>query len=148
MSNSNDNKAESGEKGCEAILGPEPHNLQEVDQVLLLDLNRCAAYLVREECIDCDTGFKGVRIVGERPETVSEFEQVLYELYESFYEEPRSISFVVLQKLVPPDADPGTRNALAAEMAEAVDIGCQDADSGLEKRKKHDIVERIRPDEA
>lgn len=148
MSNNNESNIDSGKKDCEHSLGPDSHNLQEINQVLVLDLNRCAAYLVVEECIDCNSEFKGVRVVGGRPETVSEFEQVLYELYESFYEEPRSISFLILQKLVSPDVDTGTRNALAEEMAEAVDMGCHDADNGLAKRNKQEIVGSIRPDEA
>lgn len=148
MPNNDENNIESEEKNCENILGPDLHNLQEVNQVLVLDLKRCAAYVVTEECIDCNIEFEGVRIVGNRPQTVSEFKDVLYELYESFYAEPRGISFLVLQKLVPTDADPGTRNALAGEMAEAVDMGCHDANNGLSKRNKQEVVGLIRPKEA
>lgn len=148
MSYNNQNNIESDEETCGNILDPRAHNLVEVDQHLVLGLDRCSAYIVESKCADCENGgSKGFRVRGAKPRTVPEFKEVIYELYKSFYENPRGISFRVLQLLVPSDIDTGTGNALAEDMADAVDMGCYDANNDLKKREKQAVVEAVLPDE-
>lgn len=69
---------------------------------------------------------------------VGELIQIAYNEYESFYEEPRSISYFAIQNKV------GHDNIRVLDyVAEAIDLGCEDTQNDREKRSREEMVERI-----
>lgn len=122
------------------------HDYQEVDRTLSLDVHHCTAYVTESECRDCSATAYGADIVDVQPLTDAGFKRVVYELYESFYEDPRSISYFVLMKISPGE-DSATRKWFAGYFGEAVDLGFDDAIDGEDKRSKAEVLERVLPPE-
>ena len=129
-------------------LTPGIHDLEETESEPLLELEKCAAYSVESECTreGCDSGWISVEVIGQKPETIREYESVVHQLYESFYDNPRDISFLTFQKLVTA-SDTGQRQVLAEYLGNAVNLGCEDANSDTEKRSKEEVLNWILPDD-
>lgn len=139
---------DSNEATCtDEPLSPEAHDLEEIDQTLLLELDACAVYAVTSRCTrdGCDSEWSSAKIIGQKPKTKQEFRSVVYQLYESFWENPRNISHLVMIRLVPV-SDTGARHALASHLSEAVDLGCRDADSG-DKKSRNQVLDWVLPDD-
>lgn len=130
----------------EFALGPELHDTREVEQSLRFDVHQCAAYVVTNECRECSMSWKGVKIMGETPGTAADFNRVVYDLYESCYENPRSISHLLCQRIAPAPADePRKQERFAGFLNDAIALGCRDADNDRRKRTQQEVLEYILP---
>ena len=128
----------------ESALSPDIHELREVDHHQILDLSAVSVYLIENECKYCQMGFKSHDILGDVPTTDSEFENMVYELYESFYSDPRSISHAILLSLSPVDEN-GPKQKLAGYLGKAVDLGCEDRQSERSKKSREEVLDFILP---
>jgi len=128
----------------EFAMGPELHDTQEIDQSLCFDVHQCAAYVVTVVCRDCSMSWQKDEIVGEKPWKAADFNQVVYDLYESCYENPRSISYQLCQAVAPAE-EPGARERLAEFLSDAIVLGCRDADNDRSKRNRQEVLEYILP---
>lgn len=130
----------------ESLLEPEAHDLIEVDQELLLDLDNWAVYETESECRrdGCQGGFLGLKTVGETLKTISDLRTITYEVYEAHYEEPRQTPHLVFLKLSRSgDFDRGIQNAVADKLADAAKLGCLDADADQEKQTEQEVYNEI-----
>ena len=130
----------------EADLSPDTHDHRESDHQKILDLTKVSVYSLTSECKHCTMEFYGVDVVGSLLKTELDFRTAAYELYESFYDDPRSIPFNALQSIVASD-DPSTNITLAEFLSAAVDLGYEDATSGRAKRSQKEVFERVLPEE-
>lgn len=124
------------------ILPPEAHDLIEVEQVLIWELDDWAAYKITSECRrdGCQAQYRSVDVLGEKIERVQTFKTFAYQLYESYYDDPRTIPYLVLQRLiVAPDT--GTLNAIADDLKNVASLACHDADADREKRTKQELFD-------
>lgn len=121
------------------------HEYREVEQSLCLDIHKCAVYDITLECRDCSMTRDDVEIVGSKPRTAPAFNQVVYDLYESLYENPRSIPYYILQVIAPAE-EARFRERLAEFLAEAVDLGCRDAENDQDKRTRREVLEVVLPE--
>ena len=130
----------------EADLSPDAHDLREANHQKIFELTKLSVYFLTSECKHCSREYYGHDVVGTKIETESDLRIATYELYEAFYDEPRSISFPVFQSIVASD-DPSTNFTLAEFLSAAVDLGYEDATSGREKRSQNEVFERVLPEE-
>lgn len=131
------------------ILPPEAHDLIEVDQELLWEINVSAAYRVTSECSrdGCQGQYRSVNIVGQKITTVQDFKMIAYQIYESYYDNPRNIPYPVLQFLIDiPDSDNSTREGIATDLSNVAQLGCDDADMSRHKRTKQEVFDAVLPD--
>lgn len=70
--------------------------------------------------------------------TVEHACEMAYDYYEDFYEEPRSIHYMELSQQLGSQSLP-----LLDFVAAALDVGCRDAENGVEKRDKEEVIEMI-----
>jgi len=72
------------------------------------------------------------------PMTVEHLKRIAYDYYEDFYDDPRRIHYLELSNRV------GAQNVRVLDyVAEALDLGCDDAQEGREKRTEDELFERI-----
>jgi len=129
----------------EFAMGPELHNTQERDQSLRFDVHQCAAYVITVVCQDCSRSWEKVEVVGEKPWKAADFNRVVYDLYESCYENPRSISYHLCQAVAPAE-EPGVRERFAEFLNDAIVLGCGDADNGRSKRNRQEVLDYTLPE--
>lgn len=136
-------KTVSLESGCpETDSGT--HEMTDVVKEEILNLEGYTAYQVTRQCQHCSHEVS-VFEVDDQPETVAEFESVLYQLYESFYDRPRSIGHMVLLQLAPGD-DTGKKQALADCLAEAVDLGVEHRKDNRDKLTRQKLLDWTMPE--
>ena len=138
------NKSGPNHPDCdEHPIAMECHDTREEDHAVLFDLDQIAAYKITHGCSieGCTGTWETVEFVGRKPWTDGEFESVLYQLYQDFYENPRAISHKVLMDLIP-YSEPFPTNPLSRYLAAAVDVGCEDA-TGEHKKSKNELLEWI-----
>jgi len=121
-----------------------PHEMHEIEKTELLDLDGYSAYKLTHQCQHCSNELHGWR-VDNQPETVPEFTSVLYQLYESFYENPRPISHNVLIQLAPGDY-PGTNQPLAGILGKAIDLGNKHGRNNRDKLSKQELLDWTVPE--
>lgn len=121
----------------------ECHDTRHKKTDLLLNLNQITVYKITHECSieGCPGIWEKTEFVGRKPWTDGEFESVLYQLYQDFYEDPRVISHKVLMDLIP-YSEPFPTNPLSRYLAAAVDVGYEDA-TGEHKKSKNELLEWI-----
>lgn len=127
------------------MMSKEIHEPREVDQSLLLDVHKIAVYEITTKCPDCSRTWTRFETKGTQPELVADFYTILYDLYESFYENPRSISHLHLLQIAPGE-DKRARNAAADYFAHAVDLGFDDAKNNRSKRTQQEVLEYTLPE--
>ena len=121
----------------------ECHDTRHKKTDVLLNLNQITVNKITYECSieGCSGIWEKPEFVGRKPWTDGEFESVLYQLYQDFYENPRAISHKVLMDLIP-YSEPFPTNPLSRYLAAAVDVGCEDA-TGEHKKSKNELLEWI-----
>lgn len=126
---------------------PEAHDLVEVDQEPLLELEDCAVYTITRECRrdGCHEQYRSVEIIGPKIKTVQDCKRIAYQLYESCYDDPRNIPHHALQQLIDVP-HPGKRNAIANDLADAAQLGHNDAEASRDKRTKQEVFNAVLPD--
>jgi len=129
------------------ILPPDAHDLVEVKQSLIWEINDAAAYKVTSECRrdECQEQYRGVNIIGKKIHTVQDLKTIAYQIYESYYNNPRTIPFRVLQCLVEVQ-DHGTKNAIANNLENAAKLGCDDTEIDRKKRTTQEVYDAVLPD--
>jgi hypothetical protein len=131
----------------EDISPPGAHDLIEVEQDLIWEIEDWAAYKVTSRCQrdGCDGKYRSVTIIGSKIETMEEFKTIAYQIYESYYDKPRNIPYRVLQCLVN-TSDPRIQNPVAEDLSDAAKLGRNDADEDREKRPKRELFDTVLPD--
>jgi len=129
------------------ILPPEAHDLIEADQELIWEIDDYAAYKITYECRrdKCQKEYHSVKIIGQKLKTIRDCKTIAYQIYVSYYDNPRTIPYRVLQRLIDVP-DPGTQNAVADDLANAAKLGCTDADANQAKRTKQELFDIVLPD--
>lgn len=129
----------------DAFTNSEQHDFEEVAHEKLLDLENVTLYTIQSECTneDCNGEKTSIEVVGNRPQTTSALKDVLYEVYESFYHNPRSIGYGTLATLVPEDEEFDFQLAKTDLLTDAVDLGVKDAREDKEKRSKMEFFDHI-----
>ena len=132
---------------AEGILHPDAHDLIEIEQDLIWEIDDCAAYKVTSECQrdGCTSQYRGVNVVGRKIETVQDYKTIAYQIYESYYDNPRTIPYRVLQRLIEVQ-NPGKQNAIADDLSDAAKVGCNDADADRTKRTKQELFDVVLPE--
>lgn len=146
------NPTHTGQPNCtddetQNILPPQAHDLIEVEQDLIWEIDDCAAYKTTSECRrdGCTGQYHSVKVFGRKVESVQDYKTIAYQIYESYYDNPRNIPYLVLQRLI--DAsDPGELNAIANTLCDAAKLGCTDSDVDQEKRTKKELLDAVLPD--
>lgn len=141
------NQQSSAEKSCtdvqsgRALLPPDAHDLTIVDQKPKLNLDSCGVYWVKRKCTrdGCEGGFKGMKPIGRTIGSEQDYRNIAYELYESYYENPRQISYPAVQALVR-KRNPGARNAITDNLSDAAKLGRLDAEEDRNKRMKQEVL--------
>ena len=129
------------------ILPPQAHDLIEVEQDLIWEIDDCAAYKTTSECQrdGCTDQYRGIKVIGRKIESVQDYKTIAYQIYESYYDNPRTIPYRILQCLIDVP-DPGKRNAIANTLSDAAKLGCTDANADQEKRTKKQLLDAVAPD--
>lgn len=123
-------------------LPPEAHDFETVDRRKVLDISRCECYETTIECRECGQIRYPMRAHGTLPTSDAGIKQALYELYESFYDDPRPIAHIHLIHIAPGE-DYGTNIGLADYLADAVDLGADDAMNDRDKKDRHAVLLRV-----
>lgn len=124
-----------------ALLPPDAHNLITVDQKPKLGLRTCGVDWVKRKCTrdGCEGRFKGFKPIGRTIGSEQDYKDIAYELYESYYDNPRQISYPAVQALVQ-KSDPGYRNAITNDLCDTAKLGRLDAKENKTKRAKHEVL--------
>lgn len=119
------------------------HSYETTDSRTLLESRGLRA--VRKECTDddCNRAVNSVEAGGDRPDTYGDLRELAYELYESFYDDPRRIGYMTLSALVTGDFTAPL--PVVDYLAAAVDQGVEDARDGVPKRTR-DQLDSALPD--
>ena len=125
-----------------ALLPPAAHDLTMVEQTPELDLDTCGVYLVKRTCTrdGCQGGFTGLKPIGETISGEENYRAIAYELYESYYETPRQISYPTVQALVQ-TTDQAHKTTITNNLCDAAKLGRLDAEEDRPKRTKQDVVD-------
>ena len=126
------------------LMPPDTHDLITVDQKPKLDLDTCGVYWIKRKCTrdGCDAGFTGLRPIGRTIESEQDYKDIAYELYESYYDNPRQISYPAVQSLVR-KLDTAQRSAITDNLCDAAKLGCHDAKQDRPKRTKQEVVDTV-----
>ena len=120
-------------------LAPEAyHDLQEV----ISDRSCCKIAVIEEECSRCSARISGLQILGDAPELMQNLKEMINDVYEAFYEDPRSVQYVDMDQHM---AELGQEalTELFKSLQLAAGRGCKDAEDRTGKRSKQEIWAQI-----
>lgn len=118
------------------------HNLQEVTQDVISDRSCCKIAVIEEQCSRCSAKIFGLRILGDVPDLIQTLKEMIYDVYEAFYEDPRSVQHVDLgEHMVELGQD--ALIELFKSLQLAAGLGREDAEDGTDKRSKQEILAQI-----
>lgn len=143
QSNSDQKRCTDDEAGGQ-FHPPEAHDLIEVNQDLLLDLDSSAVYRIESECRrdGCQERFFGVRAVGRTIETVQDYRVIAHEVYESHYDEQRQTAYRVFRALTR-DLPRSMQYAVANHLGNAAMLGRLDAKADRVKRTEQEVFDEL-----
>jgi len=132
---------------AEGILPPDAHDLIETEQDLFWELDDWAAYKVTSKCRrdGCQSEYRSAQVIGQEIKTIKDYKTIAYQIYESYYDNPRTVPYLVLQRLIE-IPDPGERNAIVDDLSDAAKLGCNDADADREKRPRQELFDIVLSD--
>jgi len=143
------NNKRSDELACnevetDELLLPGSHNLTEIEQEIIWEIDNWAAYEVRSECQrdGCQGEYSSLKISGHQIERVQDLKTIAYQIYESYYDNPRAVPYPVMQSLVGVE-DPEIQTAVADELCNAAKLGNLDGEAGCKKQTKQELFEAV-----
>jgi len=146
------NNKQSDEPACnevetDELLLPESHDLSEIEQELIWEIDDWAAYEVRSECRrdGCRGEYSSLKISGHPIERVEDLKAIAYQIYESYYDNPRDIPYPVIKSLVGVE-DPGIQIAVADELCNAAKHGNLDGEADCKKQTKQELFDAVLSD--
>lgn len=124
-------------------LAPEVyHDLREVTQEMISDHPCCKIVFIEEQCSRCSTKIPGIKILGDVPESMQNFKWMIYDVYEAFYEDPRSVQHVSMgQHTV--ELGQEAVIGLFKSLKLAAGLARKDTEGGAGKRSKKETWARI-----
>jgi hypothetical protein len=124
-------------------LAPEAyHDLREVTQEVISERSCCKIAVIEEECSRCSARISGLRILGDGPKLLRDIKEMINDVYEALYDEPRSVQYVNMgQLIVEFEQDAVLEVFKSLQLAAA--LGSRDAEDGNSKRSKQEICARI-----
>jgi hypothetical protein len=127
------------------MLNDEVHDYHETNHELAFQTSKCAVYKTVEKCAreGCDAGKTGSEVVGQAPDTEQELANLVYELYESLYEDPRAVPMPALYPLITAESDKSREVAQMHLLIDAVEIGCRDARESKDKKTKSEFLDFV-----
>jgi len=127
----------------EQNLSPEMyHDLTEVTRDVVTELSFCEIEFIEEECSRCATRIPGLLIAGDPPGSLQELKLILYDVYEPFYANPRSVEYVG-PDLQFAESDPEAIIQIFNSVMFAALLGSEDAENGACKRSKQEVWTKI-----
>lgn len=114
------------------------HDLSEVNRDVVTDLSFCEIAFIEEECSRCAARLPGLLILGDPPGSLQEIKLMLYNVYEPFYANPRSVEYVDMDAQFA-ELDPETTIEIFKSVMVAAVLGSEDAENGTSKRSKQDL---------
>ncbi|MFC6720233.1 hypothetical protein [Halobacteriaceae bacterium SHR40] len=124
-------------------LAPEAyHDLQEVTREVISDRSCCKIAVIEEECSRCSARISGLQILGGAPELMQNLKEMINDVYEAFYDDPRSVQHVDMDQHM---AELGQEalTELFKSLQLAAGRGCKDAKDGTGKRAKQEVWAQI-----
>ena len=130
------------------LLLPGSHDLIEVEENLIWEIDDWAAYEVKSECRrdGCQGENHSLKISGHQIERVQDLKTLAYQIYESYYDNPRGVPYPVMLCLVGVE-DPGIQTAVADELCNAAKRGNLDGEAGSKKQTKQELLDAVLSDD-
>jgi hypothetical protein len=118
------------------------HDLTEVHRDGVTDLSFCQIEFIEEECSRCAARLPGLMISGDPPGSLQELKLMLYDVYEPFYANPRSIEYVDMDTQFA-ESDPEATVEIFKSVMFAAALGSEDAENETGKRSKQALWTKI-----
>lgn len=126
----------------EFAITEELHSFKEAKEQSITDLHFCEVVFVEEECSYCSARLRGVRITGDPPQKMRQYKRLIYELYEAFYENPRSHDHITLSGGFA-NADIKMQMVMQTEISRVIKLGYDDAQDSSAKQSEQKIWTQI-----
>lgn len=118
------------------------HDLREVTQEVISDRSCCKIAVVEEECSRCSNRIFGIRLLGDVQELMQHIKWMVYDTYEAFYEDPRSIQHVDMGLHMIELGQEALVELLTALLL-AAGFARNDVENGTDKRPKQEIWTQV-----
>lgn len=120
----------------------EYHDFQEVDRKFITEVGVCEVLLVVEECSLCSARLPGVVVSGDAPAQMQTYKQLLYDVYEAFYEDPQSHEYIALSKGLA-NVSFNMQMTIQSELSTVIELGRDDAERGVAKQSEVELWTQV-----
>lgn len=118
------------------------HNLQEETQEVISDRSCCKIAVIEEQCSRCSAKIVGLKILGDVPELMQTLKEMIYDVYEAFYEDPRPVQHVDMG-LHMAELGKDALIELFKSLQLAAGLGSEDAENETGNRSKQETLAQI-----
>ncbi|QLH83790.1 hypothetical protein [Halosimplex pelagicum] len=123
-------------------LSDEYHDFEEETRTVVTDVPCCKVAFIEEECSYCSARLSDVRVVGDAPESMDEYRRLLYDVYEWFFDDPRSHDRFSLSGGITAEGR-NMQLVITSNLKDVVEYARDDAEMAVGKQSREEIWTKV-----